>query len=221
MAGSMDGTLAAWVNDGRISHLALEAAGIDVAQALGVLVKGDDSLPMQCAVTQFSARDGVLHSDVALVDTSDTTMMVHGDVSLAKEQLALVAQAYPKDFSPAALRSPIHIEGTFKQPHVRLEAKPIAIKAAAAAVLGAVATPLAALIPLVDPGKKAPVGCQQALENLKRVHGVEQPKVQASGTSQAFAQRKEAPVENGPGARAAAAAASGARHAEGTGAPRH
>lgn len=190
MVGSLDGSLAAWVNDGAISHLALEAAGLDLAQAIGVVVKGDDALPMQCAVTQFTARDGVLHTDVALLDSRDTTLIVNGDVSLAKEQLALTAQAYPKDFSPAALRAPIHVEGPFRQPHVRLEKKPIAVKAAAAAALGTLVTPLAALIPLVDPGKKAPMGCQQAMERLRGgVRGVEPPKVQAAGTERALPRR--------------------------------
>ncbi len=186
MMGSLDGTLAAWVNDGRISHLAMEAAGLDIAQGLGVLVRGDDALPMQCAVTQFTARDGELHADVGIVDSPDTTLIVDGDISLRREQLALVARANPKDFSPAALRSPIHLEGSFRGPHVRLEARPIATKAVAAVALGLV-HPLAALIPLVDPGKKSDAGCQQALDRLKgaRGRGVEPPKVQAAGTSAA------------------------------------
>ncbi len=186
MISTLDGNLAAWVNDGEISHLALEAAGLDIAQALGVMMRGDDALPMQCAVTQFSARDGVLRTDVALVDTSDTTLLIEGDISLAREQMALTARAYPKDFSPAALRAPVHVQGSFKQPQVRLEKKPIAMKAAAAVALGTVVTPLAALIPLVDPGQKAPVGCRQALERVKGgVRGVEPPKVQAAGTEKA------------------------------------
>jgi len=169
MLGSLDGTVAAWVNDGRISHLALEAAGLDIAQGLGVLIKGDSELPMQCAVTQFTARDGELHADVGIVDTTDTTLLIGGDVSLAKEQLGLVAHADPKDFSPATLRSPLHVEGSFAQPHLRLEPKPIALKAAAAIALGAI-HPLAALIPLIDPGKKAPIGCEQAIQRMRGRH---------------------------------------------------
>lgn len=167
MLGSLDGTVAAWVNQGSVSHLALEALGIDVAQALGVLVKGDDALKMQCAAAQFTARNGELHSDVGVVDTTDTTMLIGGDLSLAKEQFALVAQAYPKDFSPAALRTPIHLDGPFAHPQVHLETKRIAGKAAVAVALGTLVNPLAALIPLIDPGQKAPIGCQQALDHMR------------------------------------------------------
>lgn len=193
MMGSLDGTLAAWVNDGRVSHLAMEAAGIDLAQAIGVLVRGDDALQMTCAVAQFTARDGVLRSDVALIDSPDTTIIVNGDISLAKEQLALVAHADPKDFSPVALRAPIHVEGSFRKPHVRLETKPIAVKAVTAVALGVV-NPLAALIPLMDPGQKAPEGCSQALNQLRSVRGVEPAKVQTSGTEKAAGGNKAAPA---------------------------
>jgi uncharacterized protein involved in outer membrane biogenesis len=166
MLGSLDGTLAAWVNDGTVSHLAMEGAGIDIAQALGVLIKGDDALKMQCAVTQLTARNGVLHTDVGIIDNPDTTLLINGDISLAQEQFALVAQANPKDFSPMTLRAPIHLDGPLAHPHVHLDTKPIAGKAVAALALGAI-NPLAALIPLIDPGKTAPIGCQQALERLR------------------------------------------------------
>lgn len=194
MVSTLDGTLTAWVNEGRVSHLVLEAAGIDVAQALGVLVKGDDSLAMQCAATQFTARDGALTMDVGIVDTRDTTMLLQGQVSLDDERMNLVTRAYPKDFSIAALRSPIHVEGALNKPKVRLEAKPLAAKAGAAVLLGAAVSPLAALIPLIDPGKKAPVGCDQALAALRgtNVRHVEPPKVQAAGTERAPGRRDTA-----------------------------
>lgn len=192
MVSTLDGTITAWVNDGTISHLALEAAGIDIAQALGVLVKGDAGLKMQCAATQFTARNGELKMDVGIIDTSDTTLLLQGGVSLDEERLALTAHAYPKDFSFASLRAPVHVEGPIRKPTVRLEGKRIAARAGAAAVLGTVVGPLAALVPLLDPGKKAPIGCEQALTALRGTQGrnIEPPKVQAAGTEKAQPQRQ-------------------------------
>jgi uncharacterized protein involved in outer membrane biogenesis len=192
MVSSLDGTITAWINDGTVSHLGLEGAGLDLAQAIGVLVKGDAGLKMQCAATQFTAHDGELKMDVGIIDTSDTTLLLQGDVSLDQERLNLVARAYPKDFSLATLRTPIHLEGPLTKPKVRLEAKPLAVKAGAAALLGAVVAPLAAIVPLVDPGKKAPVGCDQALTALRGTQGrnIEPPKVQAAGTEKAPGQAK-------------------------------
>ena len=182
MLGTLDGDIAAWVNGGTISHLAMEAAGLDIAQGLGVLIKGDDALPMRCAAAQFTARDGLLQTEVGIVDSPDTTVIMQGALSLAKEELALVVQANPKDFSPATLRSPLHLDGPFIAPHIRLDPKPIGLKAAAAVALG-ILNPLAALIPLIDPGKKAPYGCQQAIEALRGTtgRGLEPPKQKPAG----------------------------------------
>jgi uncharacterized protein involved in outer membrane biogenesis len=195
MVSTLDGTITAWVNDGTVSHLGLEGAGLDIAQALGVVMKGDAGLKMQCAATQFTARDGDLNMDVGIIDTSDTTMLLQGTVSLDEERLNLTARAYPKDFSFASLRTPIHLEGPLAKPKVRLEAKPLAAKAGAAALLGAVVTPLAALVPLLDPGKKAPIGCEQALAVLRGTQGrnIQPPKVQAAGTERS--QDKATPVQ--------------------------
>jgi AsmA family protein len=194
MMSTLNGTITAWVNDGTISHLALEAAGLDIAQAIGVLIKGDAGLKMQCAATQFTARDGDLQMDVGIIDTSDTTLLVQGQVNLDEERLDLKARAYPKDFSFAALRSPLHVEGPLTKPKVKLEGKAIAAKAGAAAVMGAVVAPLAALVPLFDPARKAPLGCEQALAELRGTRGknVEPPKVQAAGTERAQPAERQA-----------------------------
>lgn len=187
MMSSLDGTLSAWINDGRVSHLALEAAGIDIAQALGVLVRGDQGLQMQCAATRFTARDGGLRMDVGIIDTPDTTMLLQGEVSLDQERMALTARAYPKDFSFASLRSPVHVEGPLLNPQIRLEKKPMALRAGAAVLLAAAVNPLAALVPLIDPGQDAPVGCNQALAAMRGTGArpAQPGKVQASGTESA------------------------------------
>lgn len=168
MIASTSGTVQAWVHDGTISHLVVEAAGIDLAQALGVFLIGDNQLPMQCAVVKANAKDGLLTPEVAMIDTKDSTLFITGTVSLAEEKLALTLTAKPKDISPASLRSPVKVDGTFSQPQWHLEKKPIALKLVAAAALAAV-TPLAGLIPLIDPGdKEAAGGCQRALQHLRR-----------------------------------------------------
>lgn len=171
MIASTDGTVQAWVRDGTISHLVVEGAGLDLAQGLGLLLVGDDPLPMHCAVVKAQARDGLLRPEVAMVDTRDSTLFIEGTVSLADERLALTMTAKPKDMSPAALRSPVHVDGTFSTPQVHLEKKPIAIKALAALALASV-HPLATIIALFDPGdKEAAGGCRKALDQLRDANG--------------------------------------------------
>ena len=149
LLASLDGTARLWVRDGTVSHILVEAAGIDVAQALGVFIKGDDKLPMQCALAQFDLVNGKVMPEVFVIDTKDTTMLIDGDLSLASETLDLRMTAHPHDFSPLALRTPVKVTGSFDAPHIRPEVKPLVKRGAAAAVLS-LANPLAALLALVD-----------------------------------------------------------------------
>lgn len=166
---SLNGQLALIVRKGEISHLIVEAAGLDIAQAVGVLIKGDQPLPMQCAAMGWQAKQGVLTPDAALIDTPVTTVTVLGDINLGQEQLNLKLQASPKNFSPFTVRSPILVTGPFIDPKVSLSPGPIAARVAGGVLL-ALINPFAAIVPFLDPGSKAEAadeGCQHTLQQLK------------------------------------------------------
>ena len=165
LLASLDGTARVWVRDGTVSHLLVEAAGIDVAHALGVYIKGDDKLPMQCALAQFDLVNGKVMPEVFVLDTTNSTMLVDGDLSLATESLDLRMTAHPHDFSPLAPRTPVKVVGTFDDPHIRLEAKPLAKRGAAAVAL-TLANPLAALLALVDFKQKEQDVCTTAVAHV-------------------------------------------------------
>jgi uncharacterized protein involved in outer membrane biogenesis len=150
---SLEGEIRMHVRDGAISHLAVEAGGIDVAQALGVMVKGDDALPILCNVADLDVVKGVARPKVMVVNTKDSTIWVDGTASLRDESLDLRAVVSPKDISPLTLRTPVHVKGTFGKPAVSLELGKLAGKAGAAGLL-ALLNPLAAVIPFIDPGAK-------------------------------------------------------------------
>jgi AsmA family protein len=166
LLASLDGTARMWVRDGTVSHILVEAAGIDVAQALGVFVKGDDKLPMQCALAKFDLANGKVMPEVFVIDTKDTTMLIDGDLSLATESLDLRMTAHPHDFSPLALRTPVKVTGTFENPHIRPEAGPLVKRGAAAAVLS-LASPVAALLALVDFKQKERDVCTAAVSHVE------------------------------------------------------
>lgn len=153
--GSLDGRAKVSLHDATLSHLATEALGLDVAQALGVVISGDRALPLRCARVDLRAHDGVVKLQRAVADNSDSTLRVAGQINLADESLALVARAQPKDFSPFTLRSPIAVGGTLSAPSWHLQPGALAGKAAGAALLAAALGPLAALLPFVDPGSDA------------------------------------------------------------------
>ncbi len=160
---SLKGNVRTQLRDGTVSHLVIEAAGIDLAQSLLVMFKGDDALKVECAVADLAAEGGVLRPRVMVIDTEDSTVVVDGSVSLATEGLDLRAVVSPKDFSPLALRTPLRVRGSFANPEVSLDKGPLGAKLAAAALL-ALVNPIAALIPLLDPGdseaaQRDGVGC--------------------------------------------------------------
>lgn len=168
---SADGRALLHWTRGSISHLVVEGAGIDVAQALGVLIRGDQALPVTCGAADLVVKDGRVTPQVLLVDTRDSTLWAEGSLSLADEKLALVARVEPKDFSPLALRSPLHVDGTLGDPKVSIEKAPLVKRVGSAALLSML-HPLAAILPLMDSGDddaKAAIGaCRSVAERAKK-----------------------------------------------------
>ncbi len=157
LLSSMQGQAAARLAAGSMSHLLMEVAGLDLAQALGVAVRGDRMLSLSCFNLQAQIDKGVARATQAVADTSDTTLRISGQVDLGAETLALRVVAKPKDFSPFSLRTPVVVGGTLAAPAVGIEGSKLAPRLAAAVALAAVAGP-AALLPFIDFGSDAPAG---------------------------------------------------------------
>jgi uncharacterized protein involved in outer membrane biogenesis len=166
MLASLDGTVRLWVREGHISHLVVELLGIDLAESLGLLIRGDEALPLRCGLGQLTAQNGRLRVDAGVLDTEDTTLLIGGEISLVQELLALQVRAQPKDFSPLALRAPLRIEGSFADPKVRLDTPRLGARVAAAAGLAA-AAPLAGLLALLDLGEPERAVCEQAWQRMQ------------------------------------------------------
>lgn len=148
---SLDGDMRLHLREAAISHMLVEAAGIDLAQALGIVLKGDDALPILCNVADFSVENGVVRPRIFVIDTPDSTIWLDGTASLRTEALDVRAVVSPKDFSPLTLRTPVHVRGSFARPSVSVQGGKLAGKLGAAALL-ALLNPLAAIIPFIDPG---------------------------------------------------------------------
>ena len=153
---TLDGQAQVALNDGTLSHLVTELAGLDLAQALGVLIRNDRPLPLRCAVLDLQLKQGVVRPRRAVLDNADSTLRIAGQVDLRDETLALQVQVKPKDFSPLAPRVPIVISGTLGAPSVGVDAPRLAAKVLGALALAVVVAPVAALLPLVDAGSREP-----------------------------------------------------------------
>lgn len=155
LLGSLNGPVHLRLENGTVSHLLTEAMGIDIAQGLGLLLRGDKNLPLHCARVDGRFASGVLRPRTALMDNKDSRIDLDGRVSLKDESLDLRLVASPKDFSPLTLRAPVRVQGTLADPRVALEGKRLGGRALAALALGSLSPP-AALLAFVDPGEDLP-----------------------------------------------------------------
>jgi len=152
LLGSSNGELKAVVSKGTISHFLLEAAGLNVANMVLVKLFGDEQIVLNCLAADFDIKNGLMQTRAFKLDTEDATIDVTGTINLATEQLDLLVNPENKSLRIFTLRTPLYVQGTFKNPDVGVQAGPIAAKAAAATALGVIATPFAALIPLLNFG---------------------------------------------------------------------
>lgn len=165
---SLSGSLKGRVEEGSVSHQFVEIAGLDVAQALGVFVAGDERLPLSCAVMDLAVAQGKVEPKLFLLNTRDTLFFLQGNVDLSNEKLDLRLVQSPKDWSPFSLKAPITIGGTLGDPALGVEVTPIAVKVLSSVVLAA-ASPIAALLPLMDAKESsAREGCEPAIAEVRK-----------------------------------------------------
>ena len=160
MSAAANGDLAIVMANGRVSTLTLLLTNLDLANAAELLLRGEDkNAPVSCAVVSGRILDGTFVPQIFVVDSAQEKITGKGEINFRDERYNLRIKADSKRPSLVALRGPIRIEGTFKHPHVAPEAGPVALRVAAAVALGALLTPPAALLALVDPGDAHDSNC--------------------------------------------------------------
>ncbi len=163
MLGSANGDAAIGMGRGQVSNLLMEFAGIDIAEALKFLVKGDRRIPVRCAFGDFAIKDGVMGTRSLAFDTTDTIIIGEGNISLRDETLDLRLRPRPKDRSLFVFRSPLLVSGTFRDPSFRPDLKRVGLRAAIALTLGNILPPAALLATLeTGPGKDMNCGGRYA-----------------------------------------------------------
>jgi len=172
LAASADGEVAVIMEGGQISAFIVEAIGLDVGEALGLLItEGDQEqstmVPLQCFVARFAVQDGVMQTDALVLETSDATITGKGQIDLGEEALALELLAHPKDPSALTASTPVRIEGTFKEPKVQVVSEELAEKSLAALALGVVMPVIGALLPFIEQGETKDSNCGRLIADAK------------------------------------------------------
>lgn len=167
MAAAANGELALIMSGGQVSTLALLLSNIDLANAATALLRGDQNAPVHCVVVSATMRDGIVVPNHFIADTSEVNIRGEGRIDLRNERYGLTLVPDSKRMSLLALRGPIAIGGTFRNPEVGPAMGPLAARAGAAVALGAI-NPLLALVPLFDPGDAQDSNCAGLIKSAKQ-----------------------------------------------------
>lgn len=167
MAAAANGELALIMSGGQVSTLALLLSNIDLANAATALLRGDQNAPVHCVVVSATMRDGIVVPNHFIADTSEVNIRGEGRIDLRNERYGLTLVPDSKRMSLLALRGPIAIGGTFRNPEVGPAVGPLAARAGAAVALGAI-NPLLALVPLFDPGDAQDSNCAGLIKSAKQ-----------------------------------------------------
>lgn len=152
LAASADGGMFMLMTDGQLDALLIELAGVDLFESVALLIDpAQNRTAINCAYLDLQSDSGVSDIATLVLDTDDAVLLADGVIDLNDESLDLTIEPHPKDISILAAQTAAHISGTFTDLSV-LPGQTLYARVAAAAVLAALATPAAALIPFTEAG---------------------------------------------------------------------
>jgi uncharacterized protein involved in outer membrane biogenesis len=162
LSASASGMLSAALPHGVMRASIADLISLDVSGALGLALRHDSEADIRCAVASFEARDGVARLDSFVLDTDAALITASGEVNLNTQALDLSVRGRPK--KPAlVLRSAVSVHGTLAHPEFRLAGHGALAQVGAAVALGAVLTPVAAVLAFVSPGLTHDADCAALL----------------------------------------------------------
>ena len=158
------------VPQGEIRKAFAELTGINAIKGLILLWnKNQERTQLRCAVAHFDVNGGVMRVRRLVIDTNPVLVDGAGSVNLGSETMDLQLKGHPKKFRIGHLSSPIDVKGPLAAPHFSLEGGKIAAQAGLGAALGAVLSPLAAILPFVDAGLAKNADCSALVAEQSQV----------------------------------------------------
>lgn len=159
-AANADGEALIVVPGGEIREAFAELLGVNVVKGLGLLLAKDQSkTDLRCAVAHLQARDGVLTADRIIFDTEPVLGTGQGRIDLRSERIDFRIAGHPKEARLIRLMAPVTIRGPVVDPQLGVEPSRAIAQGGIAAALGALVTPLAAILPFVDLGLAKDAAC--------------------------------------------------------------
>lgn len=163
-----NGELTLIMSGGEISQLLIEASDLDIGQALPLFFGKDKATRINCGVLHFNVKEGMLASEVVVLDTNDSLLVGDVGINLKDEAINARLDAKPKDNSLLSLRIPLTITGTLKEPSVGLDKEKTTNRSVAAIALGALLTPFASILAFVEKGEASDTDCRALIQGVRQ-----------------------------------------------------
>lgn len=177
LLGHSSGSLHVLTTGGRVSETLMEEAGLNFANVLIAKMKGDQLIDVDCAAAAFTVANGVAKADLFVFDTENAIVVIEGTIDLGNERVDFTLHPDTKNMRIFSLRSPLHVEGNFEHLDVSVDKKSLFARGGGAIALAVLATPLAALLPMIAPGgSEETKSCAPLAEELKKKPSPPSPK---------------------------------------------
>jgi len=159
-ASTANGQAVVVVPGGEIRRAFAELLGVNVVKGLGLLLSKDqEKTEIRCAVADFRAVNGVLTADNIVFDTGPVLGTGRATVDLGRERIDLRVKGKPKKAQLIRVIAPVTVKGPLSAPKFGVDTDKALAQGGIAVALGALATPLAAILPFVDPGLAKNAAC--------------------------------------------------------------
>jgi AsmA family protein len=161
-----DGEVMLVAPGGEIREAFAELMGVNIVKGLGLLNK-KDTTPIRCAVANFQTKGGVMSANNIVFDTGPVLVTGKGTVNLATERMDLKLRGQDKKFRLVRVLVPITAKGPLMAPKLGVEPGAALAQGGAAVTLGSLLSPLAAILPFIDPGLAKDANCAALLADAK------------------------------------------------------
>jgi len=150
------GTL--WTRNVQLSELDI---GVFIQKMFEKKLK--EPVQINCGLVAFTVRNGIGAADPILIDTRGNVIAGRGGFSFRNESLDLAIEADSKRFSLFSGQSPVGINGWFAAPKLNPISGELVARAGVGLGLGALVSPVAAIIAFVDVGDAKAADCGPVL----------------------------------------------------------
>ena len=163
-AAGASGSVTLVIPHGEMRKAFAELLGINAANGLFLLLgKSQSETPIRCAVADFHASNGILTAQRIIIDTDPVLSLGTGQIDLRDETLNLRLTGKNKKFRLGHVMAPITVKGSFEAPKFGVDIGKAAGQFAIGGLLAAVVSPLAIILPFVNPGLAHNADCSAIL----------------------------------------------------------